>query len=521
MSLTELHQKLGEVHEEVDVVALSRFVKDNVTLRLHERGVSWQKIGNKATKKAKAVKLLLIYDVINSGNGIVKVCYGEFDNKRTNSSLKRQTQDFDFRLAATAETWTELLTNSMRKSVSEGGKPTKDRNILIFVNPNSGKRLAEKSWTEVVEPMLNSLGCNYVMHRTQQLGWAEKFLQDEDQCPNLLEYDTIMCVSGDGVGYEVINGLLNRSNWRECAKRISLALIPCGSGNGICMSLGHPDVFSACLWGLKGAPRAMDIMAWRQSTKEEDTVVFPSEAETKKTSKAFDYSTDELLTIPDHGDAVRFAALAMYWTAIADIDIESEKLRALGPARFTVGALTCVMKNRLYEGTLHLTPEELPELEGVEDVDTIKNSENGTRPATPYLDRINWKADDGFQWNEVVEGPFNYLTAMNAPWASTGYHAVPGSTMTDGLIGVGYCRRDETTRGGLTKVLVSGEKGKQVSLPFFHSIKTRALKLKIVSPGSLVLDIDGERVPYRSMAMEALPKLMTVYGNPKDKTFTS
>lgn len=46
---------------------------------------------------------------------------------------------------------------------------------------------------------------------------------------DLTGVDGIVCVSGDGLLYEVINGLLHRPDWR-IARKLKLGIIPGGSG---------------------------------------------------------------------------------------------------------------------------------------------------------------------------------------------------------------------------------------------------------------------------------------------------
>eukprot|EP00897_Mesotaenium_endlicherianum_P004106 jgi/Mesen1/3723/ME000202S02813 len=52
----------------------------------------------------------------------------------------------------------------------------------------------------------------------------------------LSAYDGIVCVSGDGVVTEVLNGLLERSDWQEAVKT-PVGHIPAGSGNALAKSL--------------------------------------------------------------------------------------------------------------------------------------------------------------------------------------------------------------------------------------------------------------------------------------------
>ena len=62
-------------------------------------------------------------------------------------------------------------------------------------------------------------------------GHAEELARDHD----FSEYDAIITISGDGLIFEVINGLMNRKD----NLKIPLAALPAGSGNALVTSLVH------------------------------------------------------------------------------------------------------------------------------------------------------------------------------------------------------------------------------------------------------------------------------------------
>ena len=57
-------------------------------------------------------------------------------------------------------------------------------------------------------------------------GHARDFVQEMD----LSECGGIVVASGDGLVYEVINGLMSRRDWQEALK-LPIGHLPCGSGN--------------------------------------------------------------------------------------------------------------------------------------------------------------------------------------------------------------------------------------------------------------------------------------------------
>lgn len=55
---------------------------------------------------------------------------------------------------------------------------------------------------------------------------------------NILKWSKgIIVIGGDGVLYEVINGIMERPDWKNIIKMIPFGIIPGGSGNGLAKSL--------------------------------------------------------------------------------------------------------------------------------------------------------------------------------------------------------------------------------------------------------------------------------------------
>ncbi|XP_076334326.1 uncharacterized protein LOC143238198 isoform X2 [Tachypleus tridentatus] len=67
-------------------------------------------------------------------------------------------------------------------------------------------------------------------------GTRKTFTKTYIESADLSPFDGIVSVSGDGLLYEVVNGLLARPDWREAIK-IPLGVIPAGSGNAIFRSM--------------------------------------------------------------------------------------------------------------------------------------------------------------------------------------------------------------------------------------------------------------------------------------------
>ena len=100
---------------------------------------------------------------------------------------------------------------------------------MIITNPSSGKK---KDIRPEIQEVFQSLHCQYEFYETTGPMDAFDFVKDLE---NLQEdYSCLVAVGGDGTIHEVINGLM----FRPDKKRVPIALIPNGTGNDLCASIG-------------------------------------------------------------------------------------------------------------------------------------------------------------------------------------------------------------------------------------------------------------------------------------------
>lgn len=144
------------------------------------------------------------------------------------------------------------------------------------------------------------------------------------------KYRGIVTASGDGLLYEVLQGILTRKDALETIRNVRLGVLPLGSGNGLAASILRDanvsdisDLMASAFLIARGASRDIDIAAIETSTS-----------------------------------SVLYSFLCLEWALFADIDIESEWLRCCGAARFTfwgVWRIMCCL--RRYHGTFSYLPE--------------------------------------------------------------------------------------------------------------------------------------------------------------------
>ncbi|KAL2491795.1 Sphingoid long-chain bases kinase 1 [Abeliophyllum distichum] len=134
-------------------------------------------------------------------------------------------------------------------------RPTK---MLVILNPRSGRGRSSKVFHGMVEPIFKLAGFELEVVKTTSAGHARKLAASVDlsTCPN-----GIICVGGDGIVNEVLNGLLSRDNQKE-AISIPIGIIPAGSDNSLVWTvLGVRDPVSAAISIVKGGLTATDVFA--------------------------------------------------------------------------------------------------------------------------------------------------------------------------------------------------------------------------------------------------------------------
>ncbi|KAF9614121.1 hypothetical protein IFM89_015383 [Coptis chinensis] len=97
------------------------------------------------------------------------------------------------------------------------------KRLLVIVNPFGGKRIALKIYNDEVKPLLDAADIEYTMQETQYQLHAKEIVRSLD----LSRYDGVVCVSGDGILVEVVNGLLERKDW-DTAIKMPLGIVLAG-----------------------------------------------------------------------------------------------------------------------------------------------------------------------------------------------------------------------------------------------------------------------------------------------------
>ncbi|XP_032870213.1 LOW QUALITY PROTEIN: sphingosine kinase 2-like [Amblyraja radiata] len=150
----------------------------------------------------------------------------------------------------------------------------------------------------------------------------------------LYECAGIVVVSGDGLLHEVINGLMSRADWKA-AMKLPLGIIPAGSGNALAAAVNHNAGFRMST-GVELLVNCV-LLLCRGSGRGLATLL-------------------DLVSVTTATGRRLFSFLSVAWGLVADVDVEGERLRRSGPARFTLGTLGRLATLRRYPGRLSYLP---------------------------------------------------------------------------------------------------------------------------------------------------------------------
>ena len=341
--------------------------------------------------------------------------------------------------AAQAEEWRVALLEALSGQTA----PLARRHLMVLVNPHSGMRKARQNLA-ATRHILTMRGATAEEIETTHAGHAEELMLTLD----LGRYDGLVIVSGDGLMYEVVNGLMKREDGAEAIGRMPLGIIPSGTGNGLAKSLlssaGEPyDIVSAALLISRGGVAPIDLA-------EVTTGIAPT-AQGMAERYAGRTLTEE----------TTWSFLALMWGLVADVDLESETCRCFGAARFDVYAAVRIMALRGYRAVLR----------------------HRMAPSDPWT---------------TVEGDFVMVWANNLPWAATDMNIAPSAEQDNGAWECVYIQQATRMQliDGFGK-LGSGEV--EALAEFVTSVRCTELELEPEprepdNPGHV--DIDGEEVPF-------------------------
>ncbi|CAI0468390.1 unnamed protein product [Linum tenue] len=358
----------------------------------------------------------------------------------------------------------KLWSMHLRDHLDSLGRP---KRLLVFVNPYGGKRIAPKVYLDHVKPLLEDAGVQITLQETMHRLHAKEVVSSME----LSKYDGIVCVSGDGILVEVVNGLLERQDWRDAIK-MPLGIVPAGTSNGMVKSLldaagelCSPE--NAVLAIIRGHRCSLDVATVLQ------------------------------------GETKYYSVLMLAWGLVADVDIESEKYRWMGSSRIDFYALQRLFGLRQYDGQISFVPapgfeaygEPINHKGGLtsarESCDVSKEHLVKSHPYGYYGPDVELMNQE---WR-TISGPFVSVWLHNVAWGGENTMAAPDAKFSDGCLDLVLIK--ECPRLALLSFMTELSNGGHVKSPHVMYLKVKAF---ILEPGQRVkepnvggiIDVDGE-----------------------------
>ncbi|KAM4663796.1 sphingosine kinase 1 [Discoglossus pictus] len=393
------------------------------------------------------------------------------------STMSRQRISRTFRTEASrdreqnltvARTWVQKILQLAGEQGSPSWPQPSSLQLLVLINPHGGTGKALTLFQSVVVPILTDADAQFTMLVTERPNQAYDLMRDED----LSRWDAIVVMSGDGLMFEVVNGLMERQDWASAIKK-PLAILPSGSGNALAASIshysGHQQVMGTklltnCTFVLcKGHPQPLDLVSLTTST----------------------------------GRRI-FSFLSLAWGFISDVDIESEKYRFMGSARFTLRTVVRLTALRSYEGHLSYLPADASlEANGYSETNpvNINSSLFESRDSQCLDDTLLVPLDQPVpnHWTTVSEDHFVLVLALCQSHLGADLYTAPMvKGPGEGIIHLFYAT-SEISRTSLLNFLLSMEKGTHLDtvLPHLTYVPVKAFRIE-PAQSTGIMTVDGE-----------------------------
>ncbi|KAL4916190.1 ATP-NAD kinase-like domain-containing protein [Aspergillus aurantiobrunneus] len=372
---------------------------------------------------------------------------------------------------ATVETWiSKLLALAY-------GNAQRYKRLKVLINPFGGKGSAAKWYRTYAEPVFAAAHCELDVQETTHGGHATEIAEQID----INACDAIVCCSGDGLPYEVFNGLAKKPNAGEALAKLAVAMLPCGSGNAMAWNLtGTGSVSVAALIIVKGVRTPMDLMSLTQGTTR--TLSFLSQS----------------------------------FGIVADSDLGTENIRWMGAHRFTYGFLMRLMHRTIY-------PCDLAIKVVMDDKTAIKNHYNSYVNSTPPVrsseDTKNGQGLPELEYGtvldelpkdwEVVRGDtMGNFFAGNMAIVSKDTNFFPASVPNDGLLDI-VTVDGTTSRSKILGMMTEVPEGTFFDMPEVDVRKAVAFRLTPREKEGYI-SVDGEKIPFEAFQVEIHKGLGTV-----------
>ncbi|KAI1322042.1 sphingoid long chain base kinase-like protein [Xylariaceae sp. FL0255] len=400
------------------------------------------------------------------------------ESSKNNVKVSRLTYTLGDVSPATAEEWAEVLL------VRAYGKSPRRKYAKIFINPNAGPGHATRLWQREAQPLFEAAHIALDIVTTTGRGEAEAMCK----ILSLDRYDTIVVCSGDGLVYEVFNGLGKRPDARRALQTMAVAHIPCGSGNAMSINVnGSHRVGPAALAVIKGVRTSIDLMSITQGPRR--TLSFLSQAV----------------------------------GIIAEADLGTENMRWMGAKRFDVGVVTRILSQKCYPCDIavkveiedraqvkaHYRRNREGHGESKEDQAGTPATADDSGPGLPPLryGTVNDEIPD--DWERLSYPKLGNFYCGNMAWMAPNANFFPAACADDGLMDM-VINDGNIPAMKYADLMLSVEKGKFFDNPLISYRKVAAYRFTPKDQETGLIDIDGEEIPFEPFQVEIHRGLGTV-----------
>lgn len=358
------------------------------------------------------------------------------------------------------------------------GNATRAKKLKVLVNPFGGKGTAFNTYERYAAPVFAAARCQVDRQITSYRGHATEIAEQVD----VGTCDTIVCCSGDGLPYEVFNGLGKKPNAREALAKIAVAMIPGGSGNAMAWNLcGTGSVSVAALAIVKGLRTPLDLVSITQ------------------------------------GNTRTLSFLSQSFGIVADSDLGTEDIRWMGAHRFTYGFLVRLMQRAVYPCDLAVKVEMADKKAIKEHYATYVSAEPPQRspenaaklpgglPELKYGTVTDSLPED---WEVVPSETMGNFYAGNMSIVSKDTNFFPAALPSDGLMDI-VTVDGTTSRATTLKMMTQVADGGFFDMPEVSVRKATAYRL-VPREKEGYISVDGEQVPFEAFQVEIHQGLGTV-----------
>jgi sphingosine kinase len=362
--------------------------------------------------------------------------------------------------------------------------------FLVYVNPNSGSGKAESLFEERIKPVWAEACIPYMLVKTKFPKHAFEHVKEV----NLAEIRGIFVVSGDGLVYEILNGLMDREDWREAIK-IPIGQLPGGSANALSVIICY--LAKEAYLGLSSEAYAMHMgfISSKYKIAPMDLVAIDTTPEKEKRGLVVNNRV--------------YSFLSVEWAILADIDFESEKYRFLGGFRFLFVALNRILNLKSYPGRLSFLPSDTftPKTKSFNIIQHPKvknNAENyensrSSKLDSRYLAPLNKPVPDDWM---IIEDKFVFFLAVQKPLIAKDFISWPESSLDNNEILLIFIKAGITKLQAI-KIFLETETGEYLNNELVESVRVKAFRIEPFEENSYLM-VDGESVPYGPLQAEVM-----------------